>query len=103
MFLFVILVLQRPLTFLDLVLIAKRLTSPGRVRTLGAQLGLQDYEVEIKLSDNRNDINNAASQVLYAFRRTVADDTEAFVLLWEGLLRAGLVNVAWDVLGKESH
>lgn len=89
---------QQPLTFLHLLDISKHLTNPEKVRRLGAHLGVPDYEIESHLTNDRHDINSAGLQVLYSWRKTVVDDTEAFTLLEAALMRAGLEGVAKHTL-----
>ncbi len=87
---------------MDIIRISEHMTSRGRVETLGAALEVPHYKITAALYDNPRHITEAGLTVLYDFRRTVETAEEAFRLMWEGLVQAGMEEVAWKVLGKES-
>ncbi len=91
----------RPLVYLDQVRVSKHLTNGSMVETVAAHLGLPDNTVKCILYDCRHHINEAGLEVLHQFRRQMSSGEEAFEKLWEALVKSGLDNVAWEVLGKE--
>ncbi len=76
---------------------SERLTCAAHIRRLGSHLRVPDHKVQTSLYDHRF-INEASYQVLQSFRKNVADGTEAFVLLKDALISAGLSGIVMEVL-----
>ncbi len=62
---------------------------------------MREHEIQIHLTNNRHNIMEAGLDMLHDFRRTMATEEEAFLKLWQALVKSGLDTVAQEVLGKE--
>ncbi len=93
--------LQRALVLLDILDVAKHLSTKDRVWRVGCHLGMREHEIQKHFTNNRHNIMEAALDLLHDFRRTMATEEEAFQKLWDALVKSGLQHVAQEVLAEK--
>ncbi len=76
------------LTTVQLIQVARHMTSSLDLRLLAAHLGIEDGLVESELHSQKS-TSEAACEVLYGWRKTVETDEKAFEVLRAALLKCG--------------
>ncbi len=67
---------------------------------LGYYLKVSKYKVQGAFNNNRI-FSEVVYKVLQSFRESVPDDRQAFILLKDALIKAGLHRIVMEVLAKE--
>lgn len=90
--------MQAPaLSTLQLILVARHMTSSVDLRHLAAHLGVEDHLVESEIQRAKS-TPDAACNVLYSWRRTVATREEAYRLLRAAVMACGHRQVVAEIL-----
>ncbi len=90
------------LTYLEILEVAKRISTEDQVRELGANLGLKHYMVNQAIADNRKVIQ-AAHDVIVKWRSHQGDGVQARQDLAQALINSGEGNIAVQVFGITSE
>ncbi len=93
---------QRPLNDNDLVNVCNFLKEEEWIRTLAGHLQVPNSTVDKSLKNSKEN-SKSAYAILHHWRRTVQDPIEAWLKLYEALLKSGMEHLAVIVLQQRGQ